>query len=137
MLSSIAILGDIPIQSRICAKADLVLPAAGGLDMSRFARHALTIQQEDDTDILHMAAAVMLFDGRSNESVFEMMQSEGVFPRLVELIRDSQNDDNGLHKLLLELLFEMSRVQRLERDDLSKFVRDCIQLQPLTWPSDR
>ena len=49
-----------------------------------------------------------------------MMQSEGTFPRLIELIRDKRDDDNGLHKLLLELLFEMSRVQQLDRDILSE-----------------
>jgi hypothetical protein len=67
-----------------------------------------------------MAAAVLLFDGRTSESTFEMMQREGVFPRLVELIRDQEVDDDGSHKLFLELLFEMSRMQRLQRDELSK-----------------
>ena len=80
----------------------------------------LTSQQEDDGAVLHISAAVLLFDGRINESTFEMMQSEGVFARLVELIRDSHHDDDGLHKLLLELLFEMSRMQRLHRDELSE-----------------
>ena len=67
-----------------------------------------------------MAAAVLLFDGRTNESTFEMMKREGVFPRLVELIRDQEVDDDGSHKLFLELLFEMSRMQKLERDEISK-----------------
>jgi hypothetical protein len=76
--------------------------------------------QEDDGAVLHISAALLLFDGRANEPTFEMMQSEGVFPRLVELIRDGQYDDDGLHKLLLELLFEMSRMQRLHRDEISE-----------------
>ena len=49
-----------------------------------------------------------------------MMKREGVFPRLVELIRDQEVDDDGSHKLFLELLFEMSRMQKLERDEISK-----------------
>ena len=48
-----------------------------------------------------------------------MLTAEGLFPRLVELIRDKRDDDNGLHRLLLELLFEMSQMQRLHRGDLS------------------
>ena len=63
---------------------------------------------------------MLLFDGRADESTFEMMQSEGVFPRLVELIRNQADEGNGLPKLLLELLFEMSRMQRLNRDELSE-----------------
>ena len=69
-------------------------------------------------DTLHLVAAVLLFDGRSNEGAFEMMQAEGAFPRLVELVRNRRDDDIGLHRLLLELLFEMSRIQKLGREDL-------------------
>lgn len=60
----------------------------------------------------------MLFDGRGNEPTFEMMQNEGAFPKLVELVREKQDDDSGMHRLLLELLYEMSRLQRLSREDL-------------------
>jgi hypothetical protein len=80
----------------------------------------LIFWQEDESATLHISAAVLLFDGRADESTFEMMQSEGVFPRLVELIRNQVDEGNGLHKLLLELLFEMSRMQRLNRDELSE-----------------
>lgn len=62
---------------------------------------------------------MLLFDGRANEVVFEMMQAENAFPRLVSLIRDKRDDDVGLHRLLLELLFEMSRIQKLSRDDIT------------------
>lgn len=78
--------------------------------------------QEDESAVLHISAAVLLFDGRANESTFELMQNEGVFARLVELIRDQRDQDDGLHKLLLELLFEMSRMQRLDRHELSESV---------------
>lgn len=69
--------------------------------------------------MLHFAAAILLYDGRANESAFELMQTEGAFPRLVDLIREKRDDDIGLHRLVLELAFEMSRIQRLSRDDLS------------------
>ncbi|RMY05834.1 hypothetical protein D0866_15139, partial [Hortaea werneckii] len=88
--------------------------------------------QEDEADTLHLVAAVLLYDGRTNDTAFEMMQSEGAFPRLVELVRDRRDDDIGLYRLLLELLFEMSRVQKLGREDLvtvdDNFILYLLQL---------
>jgi hypothetical protein len=73
---------------------------------------------------LHIAAALLLFDGRANESTFEMMQSESGFIRLVDLIRKKRDEAAELHRLLLELLFEMSRVQRLGKEDLGEYSTD-------------
>jgi len=49
-----------------------------------------------------------------------MMNEEGVFPRLLELIQERVDDDAGLHRTLLEVLYEMSRIQRLRMEDLSE-----------------
>ena len=49
-----------------------------------------------------------------------MMNEEGVFVRLLELILERMDDDAGLHRMLLELLYEMSRIQRLRMEDLSE-----------------
>lgn len=70
-------------------------------------------------------AAFLLFDGRGHEATFEMMQTEGAFPKLVELVREKHEDDAGLHRLLLELLYEMSRMQRLTREDLGEWHFSC------------
>ena len=51
-----------------------------------------------------------------------MMNEEGAFPRLLELILGQKDDDAGLHRMLLELLYEMSRLQRLRTVDLSEHV---------------
>lgn len=67
---------------------------------------------------LHLIVAFLLFDGRQNEATFGMMNEEGVFPRLVELIHLGKEDNLGLHPMLLELLYEMSRIQRLRTEDL-------------------
>lgn len=69
-------------------------------------------------DTLHLAAAIFLFDGRGDESAFEMMQDEGAFARLVTLISDRRDDASGLYRMLLELLFEMARIQKLTREDM-------------------
>jgi hypothetical protein len=49
-----------------------------------------------------------------------MMQSETTFPRLVELVQmNAIQEDTRLHQLLLELLYESSRGQRLTLEDFS------------------
>ncbi len=76
--------------------------------------------QEDAADTLHIIGSFLLFDGRHNEWTFELMKAEGAFPRLVQLIQSQRDDDAGLHRLLLELLYEMSRIQQLSLEELSK-----------------
>ncbi len=76
--------------------------------------------QEDSADTLHLVITFLLLDGRQNEATFNMMNEEGAFIRLVELIQERKDDDAGLHRLLLELLYEMSRIQRLRIEDLSE-----------------
>lgn len=58
-----------------------------------------------------------------------MMKKEGVFPRLLELLQERKDDNVGLHRMFLELLYEMSRIQRLRIEDLSvseNHVVDCL-----------
>lgn len=77
--------------------------------------------QDDDADTIHVAAALCLYNGQNDESFFETMQAEGAFTRLVELVA-TPGDDETLHRLLINLLFEMARIQTLERDDLGESI---------------
>ncbi|KAL8675399.1 MAG: hypothetical protein Q9168_000230 [Polycauliona sp. 1 TL-2023] len=86
-----------------------------------------SLLQEDSPDTLHLLVALLLFDGRDNEVTLEMMNEEGIFPRLVELIYEKKDDDAGLHRMLLELLYEMSRIQRLSLHDLILIEDDFVQ----------
>lgn len=79
-----------------------------------------SLLQEDVPATLHVIASFLLFDGRHNETTFEMMNNEGCFPRLLELIQKGRSEDATLHRLLLELLYEMSRMQRLSFEDLGQ-----------------
>ncbi len=76
--------------------------------------------QEDCGNTLHIITSFLLFDGRQNEETLVLLNREGAFSRLVELIRGRQDDDGILHRRLFELLYEMSRIQRLRIEDLSK-----------------
>ncbi|KAF2427665.1 hypothetical protein EJ08DRAFT_735895 [Tothia fuscella] len=78
--------------------------------------HALL--QEDESPTLHIITGLLLYDGRSNEETFQMMQQEGSFPRLVELISQWEGEDTQLHRMLLDLMYESSRIQRLSWNDL-------------------
>lgn len=55
-----------------------------------------------------------------------MMNEEGSFPRLLELlqVRNRSADESmpaGLHRLLMDLMYEMSRIQRVKIEDLGGF----------------
>lgn len=55
-----------------------------------------------------------------------MMNEEGSFPRLLELVQSQKPDGDGgagLHRLLMDLLYEMSRIQRVKIEDLGEFVK--------------
>ena len=49
-----------------------------------------------------------------------MMNEEGVFSRLLELITSKLDEDGDLHRMLLQLLYEMSRIQRIRTEELGK-----------------
>ena len=73
---------------------------------------------EDDPGPLNVITSFLLLDGHSNEATYPRMIDEGCFPRLLELIGVRRRGDAGLHRLLLELMYEMSRVERLRSTDL-------------------
>ncbi|KAJ5781641.1 uncharacterized protein N7518_010124 [Penicillium psychrosexuale] len=87
--------------------------------------------QDDDPDTLHFIASFILFDGRQNEVVLQMLNDEGAFARLLELIqamrRADLDGDAGLHRLLMDLVYEMSRIQRVKIEDLVLVDDDFIR----------
>lgn len=114
---------SVPFPQGICTAPDDLLPSAGNEEFMCRQKCAskLMCKQEDDNPTLHMVAAFLLYEGRNNENdvTFEMMQAEGAFPRLVELVRTpSVQEDTRLHQMLLELMYESSRIQRLSGEDL-------------------
>lgn len=77
-----------------------------------------SLLQEDDIGPLYVIANFLLLDGRSEDSTFRRMINEDCFPRLMELINGRQELDTSLHRLLLELMYEMCRIERLREEDL-------------------
>ncbi|ROV90696.1 hypothetical protein VSDG_08336 [Cytospora chrysosperma] len=91
-----------------------------------------SLLQEDDSSSLNVIANFLLLDGRFDETTFKRMIEEGCFPKMVELINGRRDDDRRLHRLLLELMYEMARIERLRVDDLicvdDNFVTYMLQL---------
>ncbi|KAI0409383.1 hypothetical protein F4802DRAFT_546396 [Xylaria palmicola] len=77
-----------------------------------------SLLQDDENTHLYPIASFLLLDGRVNETTFQKMIEENCFHRLIELINGRKEDDPSLHRLLLELIYEMSRIQKLRAQDL-------------------
>ncbi|EEY23606.1 LDB17 [Verticillium alfalfae VaMs.102] len=77
-----------------------------------------SLLQEDEPNSLYLITCFLLLDGRADEATFTRMVEEACFPRLLELINGRKDRDPRLHRLLLELMYEMSRIERLRTEDL-------------------
>lgn len=77
--------------------------------------------QEDEPDILLITTSLLLAEAQNSERTYEILNKEGAFPRLTELIASpALRDELTLHRLLMQLLYEMSRIQKISNDDLSR-----------------
>lgn len=77
--------------------------------------------QEDEPDILLITISFLLAEAQKSERAYEILNNEGAFPRLTELITSpAVRDELTLHRLLMQLLYEMSRIQKITNDDLSR-----------------
>lgn len=63
------------------------------------------------------------------------MTEEGSFPRLVELIRQGTDDELGLHRVLVELMYEMSRIQELAIEELGMSCSNTREISLANAPS--
>ncbi|EED17651.1 conserved hypothetical protein [Talaromyces stipitatus ATCC 10500] len=110
---------------------------------SLFAQHAdyirrqiiYSLLEEDEPDILQFIVSFLLFDGRQNDSTFLLMNEVGTFPRLLKLVHSiklQDGDGADLHRMLMDLLYEMSRIQRIKIEDLvlveDSFIRYLFDL---------
>ncbi|KAL2752199.1 hypothetical protein ACRALDRAFT_2045000 [Sodiomyces alcalophilus JCM 7366] len=77
-----------------------------------------SLLQEDQPSALHVISCFLLLHGRMDESTFRCMVEEACFPRLLDLLNGRREIDARLHRLLLELMYEMSRIERLRTEDL-------------------
>ena len=99
-----------------------------------FAQHDIYIRQqlvycllqENRLNVLRIAVIFLLADARENEKTFDLLNNEGAFPRLVELIAQPTKDEESLHRALMEMLYEMSRVHKITNQDLGASIRNFV-----------
>ena len=112
---------------RLHSTAILPQPSPGQPTIPTLAHTELTSKQEDTTEVLLVTVSFLLADARASEETFELLNAEGAFPRLVDLIAvPRENNEEGLHRLLMELLYEMSRIQKISLDNLSHVTDEFI-----------
>lgn len=103
-----------------CSRYLLESPLCASSDVREYVQTQIvySLLQEDEPRPLHAIANFLLLAGRTDEAVFAQMVDAGCFARLVELIKASHVDDRRLHRLLLELMYEMARIERVRVTDL-------------------
>ncbi|CAK7562719.1 MAG: pre-rRNA processing [Sporothrix epigloea] len=103
-----------------CSRCLLESPLCAGLDVRQYVctQIVYSLLQEDESGPLHAIANYLLLAGRHDETVFAQMIEAGCFARLIELIKISHVGDRRLHRLLLELIYEMACIERVRVTDL-------------------
>lgn len=76
--------------------------------------------QEHENNRIHIVANILLREGRESTDVFKAMVEDGLFPRLVDLVRTKRDEDRQLWGNVLDLMYEMSRIQKLEAKELGE-----------------
>jgi hypothetical protein len=82
-------------------------------------RYLLT---ENGVPGLHFATTILLYDSQSNEETYNLlMKEEGIIHKLTaDLMQGDAGSDNRLQEAVLRLLFEMTRVQRVDPQALGR-----------------
>jgi hypothetical protein len=83
-----------------------------------------TCTKDDEPDVVLVSASFLIADAQAHEHTYELLNDEGAFSRLVDLIASpKQYGHEGIHRLLMELLYEMARIQKIKMDDLGMLQR--------------
>ncbi|KAF3155352.1 hypothetical protein TWF225_003387 [Orbilia oligospora] len=86
------------------------------------------LKEPSNSARLHVITATLLYDGIDNPKTFELMLEQNAFARLIDLIwKDVARLNFGFHKLLLEVFYEMCRIQKLRSQDLEILQDDFIK----------
>ncbi|KEF62648.1 uncharacterized protein A1O9_00621 [Exophiala aquamarina CBS 119918] len=85
--------------------------------------------EDDEPDVVLVSTTFLLADAQTHERTYELLNDQGAFPRLVDLIQSpQQHGHEGIHRLLMELLYEMSRIQTIKSSDLAHIGDDFVKM---------
>ncbi|KOS17562.1 Protein dip1 [Escovopsis weberi] len=117
-------------QEEVFVCAQMLLDSRTFKDNTDYCRMQVihSLLQEDQAGPLHTIISLLLLDGHRDESTFPRMIAKACFPRLLELIGSRcREEDPRLHRFLLQLMYEMSRIERLKVQDLALVDDDFIK----------
>ncbi|RVX75314.1 hypothetical protein B0A52_00667 [Exophiala mesophila] len=106
-------------------------------DSSLFSTHADYIRrqfvqcllEDDEPHVILIATTFLIADARSHDRTYELLNEQGAFCRLVDLILSPRRyGQEDIHRLLMELLYEMSRIQKIKPSDLAHISDDFIKM---------
>lgn len=97
-------------------------------------RKLISLLLESDAETQHrmFISAILLIDGRHNSATLEMMQEESAISSIIGTIWKSQMKSIRLHRIFLELLYEMCRIQKLAYSDLALVKTEFLNFLFLT-----
>ncbi|KIW75296.1 hypothetical protein Z517_12070 [Fonsecaea pedrosoi CBS 271.37] len=116
---------------------DLVRCAFKLQESSLFATHADYIRrqfiqcliEDDEPNVVLVSTSFLITHAQLHERTYELLNDEGAFPRLIHLISSpKRHDHEGIHRLLMELLYEMSRIQKIKIGDLALVDDDFVKM---------
>ncbi|KIW43129.1 uncharacterized protein PV06_04269 [Exophiala oligosperma] len=85
--------------------------------------------EDDEPHVLLLSTLFLIADARSHERTYELLNEEGAFPRLVDLMSSpKRHGHEEIHRSLMELLYEMSRIQKIKASDLAHIDDDFIKM---------
>ncbi|KIW11061.1 hypothetical protein PV08_10360 [Exophiala spinifera] len=85
--------------------------------------------EDDEPHVLLLSTLFLIADAQSHERTYELLSEEGAFPRLVDLMASpKRHGHEEIHRSLMELLYEMSRIQRIKTSDLAHIDDDFIKM---------
>ncbi|KAJ9603587.1 pre-rRNA processing [Cladophialophora chaetospira] len=85
--------------------------------------------EDDDPNAVQVATSLLIADARSNEATYQLLNEEGAFSRLIDLISSpKRHGHEQTHRLLMELLYDMSRIQRIKLSDLAHVNDDFVKM---------
>lgn len=84
------------------------------------------ILDESDIATKILIGIVLLLDGELHQSTLEMMHEEKATVAVIDILWKDRHSNMRLHRIYLELLYELCRVQRLRSTELSSIGEDFI-----------
>ncbi|KIW89398.1 uncharacterized protein Z519_10252 [Cladophialophora bantiana CBS 173.52] len=85
--------------------------------------------EDDEPNVVLVSTSFLITHAQLNEKTYELLNDEGAFPRLIHLISSpKQHGHEGIHRLLMALLYEMSRIQKIKIGDLAYVDDDFVKM---------